>query len=379
MTYVVFVAFLGFSFYSVVFLIFLTYIYSCLILAVCAFTIFCLIIALLNAFEKLSMEISLHLLKSPIPIKRTITPSMGRKSSPECRQWFTQIMETMSLGSNSQMDLFVKPIPSDFTLECAFGEFTFDWKDNTVGEQASYEPLVEYITTTTKAKAKNISNGKGLSGGFFFEVELLTIRPRVGIRNNELRVDHLVPSYLLVLCGRSDVVVWNAEYERPCRTTTRYCIEVKTKSALSTVAGVNGCLREAFLQLIGLNACNPYKSPAVILTDLVDSHHVLYLTRQSNTRSVPCQYNLSIHKFSKFSHALWFAEKHLSDRKQNSRDLFRMDTLPPGSIWSRQQPQEQTQEQLHEQTFDAVEKSESIDDDDQDEYYDNVAIVDTLS
>jgi hypothetical protein len=59
---------------------------------------------------------------------------------------------------------------------------------------------------------------------------------------------------------------------------------------------------------------------------LVETHFVLYLTLHSNTEGDPLRYNLKIHKFANFAHALWFAEKHLGDRPPCCRDLFRFAT-----------------------------------------------------
>ena len=230
-------------------------------------------------------------------------------------------MDAMSLGSTCDLLSFVQDAPHDCT-SCTYEAFTFNWKAGSTGlpENASYGLLVEYVEKSTKAKAKDISAGQDLTKGLFYDVNLHTLRPRVGVRSNELRVDHSEPKIFFHLSGRSDVVVWDARHDKPGRTMTRYCIEVKTVEGMGDK---NKCLREAFLQLIGLNAYNPYKSPAVILTNLVKLHYVLYLTLESNEDGVPLKYKLNIHLFSAFAHALWFAEVHLGDRKLCCMDLFR--------------------------------------------------------
>ena len=311
-----------------------------------------------DGFERLSTTVALYFQNSPAPVVRNITPSSDCKSSPDCRQRFTKIMETMSLGATSKLDVprFVQSAPEGCTLGCVYKNFSFDWKDSTLLEKESYAPLVEYIIEWTKANAKDISTGKDLPAGFFYEVEIHTLRPRVGVKSNELRLDHLEPTFLLHLHGRSDVVVWDTQYKLPGRTTTRYCIEVKTMEGMKNK---DMCLREAFLQLIGLNAYNDNKSPAVILTNLNKVHFVLYLALESNIDGVLLQYNLIIHKFSEFAHALWFAEKHLGDRSPCCKDLFRAAT--PEST-GRLQQQEQTSENAEES------------DDDGRDHYGNVAL-----
>jgi len=264
-------------------------------------------------------------------------------------------MDTLSLGATSNLESFIEPAPVDCASNCTYQPFRFDWKagETIRPESASYKPLVAYVLEVTKpkAKAKDISAGTGLPGGFFFEVDLHTLRPRIGVRSNELRITNSEPRYMLHLRGRSDVVVWDAQYRVPGRTTTRYCIEVKTNEGMRNK---NECLREAFLQLIGLNAYNDYKSPAVILTNLTKLHYVLYLSLETNECGSLLKYNLNIHQFSFFAHALWFAEVHLGDRQPCCRDLFRAAT--PVATGRQQQ----------EVTSDVTE--------DRDDQYDNVVL-----
>ena len=54
--------------------------------------------------------------------------------------------------------------------------------------------------------------------------------------------------------------------------TIRYVIEVKVKGF-----ELNMALKEAYLQLVGLNVSNDNTSPPVILTDLQEEHYVLRL------------------------------------------------------------------------------------------------------
>ena len=147
------------------------------------------------------------------------------------------------------------------------------------------------------------------------------------------------------------MVVWAGRDDNLSRATTRYCIEVKTVEGMKDS---KLCFREAFLQLIGLNAYNPYKSPAVILTNLVNLHYVLYLTLESNVVGDPLKYKLNIHHFSAFAHALWFAEVHLGDREPCCMDLFREATP------------EATARLQREETSDGAEEG--------DDHYDNVVL-----
>jgi hypothetical protein len=52
----------------------------------------------------------------------------------------------------------------------------------------------------------------------------------------------------------------------------QYAIEVKPKGF-----AVRESLKEVYLQLLGLNVDNSHASPHVLLTDLVDTHYILFL------------------------------------------------------------------------------------------------------
>jgi hypothetical protein len=70
----------------------------------------------------------------------------------------------------------------------------------------------------------------------------------------------------------------------------------------------NQVLREAFLQLVGLNVKNTETSPAVVLTDLNSKHYVLYLELIGDPeRSL--QYALKIHSSTELRDVLMFANE----------------------------------------------------------------------
>ena len=265
----------------------------------------------------------------------------------------------MSLDSTSDLENFVQPAPDDWTTtEGTYESFAFEWGAGALSENASYGPLVEYVMKSTNAKAKDISSGKGLPGGFFYDVKLHTLRSRVSVRSNKLRIDHSKPKFIFDLRGRSDVVVWDARHGIPGRTTTRYCIEVKTAEEMRR--DINECLREAFLQLIGLNAYNPSESPAVVLTDLTKLHYVLFLTKESNMGGYPLKYNLNIYLFSEFARALWFAEMHLGSRIPCCMHLFTFLQATPEST-SRLQREDSTDSDDDNCCFDSVWMSDTFD------------------
>eukprot|EP01038_Epipyxis_sp_PR26KG_P016051 gene16051-21794_t len=75
-------------------------------------------------------------------------------------------------------------------------------------------------------------------------------------------------------------------------------IKVKTVRAMGE--NLNECLREAVIQLIGLNCANEHRSSPVFLTNLVGRHFVLYLEQENKDSDIV----LIVVKFKSISHAL---------------------------------------------------------------------------
>ena len=77
--------------------------------------------------------------------------------------------------------------------------------------------------------------------------------------------------------GRTDiaVLVQNRNGGQIMKHMASFAIEMKTNKALQNSS--DGCMLEAQLQLIGLNAFNTVKSPPMGLTNLARTSTVLYL------------------------------------------------------------------------------------------------------
>ena len=82
--------------------------------------------------------------------------------------------------------------------------------------------------------------------------------------------------------GRTDIVALNRDHPggHILRNMVKFAIEIETVEGYS--ASSSGCLREAQLQWIGLNAFNTNCSPPVILTNLAGMHKVFYLEADPN-------------------------------------------------------------------------------------------------
>jgi len=102
-----------------------------------------------------------------------------------------------------------------------------------------------------------------------------------------------------------------------------YAFEVKTVSAMESVSDLNCCLREALLQMVGLNAYNTDTSPAVILTNLSGKHYVLYIDwPHEQPADEEVNYILQIVHAKTLHGAIDFAE-NLATRKCGTRDFAR--------------------------------------------------------
>jgi hypothetical protein len=243
---------------------------------------------------------------------RNITPSSACLSKHADE--FQHLLEGLHMNIGSRLSLLATV--QEATEPVFENNFTFSWKrpsatsgggasatggkgDSKEGE--SYAPLVDYLTTLG-LKAVVVGSGQGLPNGHLFNQHVHTLKKDVTMRSGELRKTGDEPRYLYRLSGRTDVVVIAPEETVVSRQSVRVAIEVKPEYSLNK----DESLREAFLQLIGLNAGNAIQSPVVILTDLVKTHYVLFLDA-----SMPplVKYSLKILKFSQINFALSEASK----------------------------------------------------------------------
>lgn len=247
-----------------------------------------------------------------------ITPSVACKSDVGNASRFNDLMGTLNLNKMDTVDTNVT------NKQCCYGKFDFVWTDKI--ESDSYDVVENYLRSCG-ISSKVIGGGNDLPNGLLYDVKIHALRPRMKTQQ-ELRANILNQSYANLnvrfqLSGRSDIFVYRKNSTILNRLQCNYCIEIKT------VAGMNGGLeaqsiREATLELIGLNVDNPNISPAVILTNLVGKHYVLYITLGDNPE-ISLNYNLHVHKFETFPKAVWWVEKKLA-RGNHTVDFGRKPT-----------------------------------------------------
>jgi hypothetical protein len=192
-----------------------------------------------------------------------ITPSQACMSTNSGD--FVDLMSSLRLPSTLNLTEICEdgPIFSD-----EFPTLNFLWGDQK--ENTSYSFVKAYVEEKIQKRSEIVSNGQNLPNGLLFDVDVYSIRPK--LRDSaDIRL-------MYRLSGSSDIIVLQDIRPQLSRTFVEYAIEIKTEREMSTDAGVKKALREGCLQLIGLNAYNTLKSPAVIVTNLVSSNYVMYLT-----------------------------------------------------------------------------------------------------
>jgi hypothetical protein len=87
-------------------------------------------------------------------------------------------------------------------------------------------------------------------------------------------------------------------------------------------------LKETFYQLLGGNIANYYRSPPVFLTNLFESHFLMFITQQGNP-VIRLKFQLNIFQFPSFGLALNYLEVTTSAYQCCTRDFLRRPA--PGS------------------------------------------------
>ena len=248
-----------------------------------------------------------------------LTPSRTCRSDGSGKKDFLELMSTLDLECTRKLaDLIsaVEPVGTP----CSFNPFTFQW--GTRPESQGYVPLKEYLEASGFQRVYVIANGEGLNDKLLFnEVDVFTLRPCSGQPANIWKKHERVPIKRFSISGRSDVVVVDEKclHRYYGREHVLFVLEVKTIDGFSDDSL---CLREAALQLIGLNVANIYVSPPVVLTNLNGKHYVLYIDRGADHETC-LKFTMKIHKFTLLAEALHYVREYLIPRSCVTKDFGR--------------------------------------------------------
>jgi len=243
-----------------------------------------------------------------------VKPSEACKSNPENISTFNRLLECLHLEYSH--DLTLVAVDGDVSEACPWPNHTHNWTaarrseaetsqvevakvDDVKVEKASYEPLVTYLSDVAKLTARKVPNGTSLPNRLLFDMFVYTLKTDIRLRSKVLRVTGDEPRSKFHLMGRTDVVILIPGSVAISRQTVCVAVEVKPEGF-----NVKEGLREAFLQLIGLNVANEIRSSSVILTNLAQTHFVLYL---ECVDPIKLRFKLVVRKYTAFNQALWMA------------------------------------------------------------------------
>jgi hypothetical protein len=262
-------------------------------------------------------------------VSHKITPSDGAESAA-LDKW-TLLMET--LGLPTAMTLSNLAVQADI-FDCEYDDFSFEWRSGITGEHvknqdkeleiSSYDPLKAYLVGMDR-NVHIVGNGQNLPHGLLFSTNVFTLRPKLGVPSAKLRLTHQEPKYKIEIVGRTDLIVLKNSQSLLTRTNMLYGIEVKTATGMKHL---EKSLREAVLQLLGVNVDNQYSSPPILLTNLDKVHYVVFISARSCEE---LHFDLNIRKYDSIAKALWDFEKNICNRICVTH-YFGSPPTPPSSL-----------------------------------------------
>lgn len=260
------------------------------------------------------IRISLHTIKETLPSVlsgHVVTPSTASRD----RQRSASIFEAIGLALKpTEVDgEYVLPDEQQSKTEW---KFDFNWPMQPGGdkvlERTSYAPVLKFLLGLDLL-AEDVSEGANCVERLLYNSDVYSHRKE---NPNEVRGQQVYHRHRVQ--GRTDLVVLNKSHEggEIVRSMVRIAIEIKTTNGYRQ--SVDGCMFEAQLQLIGLNAFNTNHTPPVLLSNLAKTHFVLYLDYRDDGWS----YVIKKQKCATFSAALHFALKK-SDEDSISANFSR--------------------------------------------------------
>jgi hypothetical protein len=269
-----------------------------------------------------AIMLQLHEVRSNVKVTNCkLTPSSDCESSAEFS--YTNLMEV--LGLTRVMSVLNCTVVGETTSACPLPIFPkFSWGDLT--EASGYPALIDYLGKAG-LHPRDVSNGQSLPHGHLFNTDIHSLRPFSGVTSGVLRKTNSEPKLKYNISGTSDIICLDDAQSNISRGECLLCIEVKRVKDMEGDVAVNKALREGVLQLIGLNAGNPYKSPPVIVTNLSGKHYVLFISKRNDEDKV--KFDLNVQRFTSWSQAL-FRAQHLTTRGCLTQ-LFGSAPTPPHS------------------------------------------------
>jgi len=266
------------------------------------------------------MRLEIHGVREALPsviVGHVITPSQASR--------IPQVVSTVF----DALGLSLTPLVTteQYQLPTSCGKkwkFSWQWKsaasiDDRVLERTSYKPVQEFLRSIGLF-CLDVSEGQCCVEKLLFNAEVYTKRAQNPflVRGQDVFLRHRVQ-------GRSDLAVLRADNggDYILRHMVKFVVEIKTPDGYRQ--SQTGCMGEAQLQLIGLNAFNTNNSPPVVLSDLAKTHKVLFLDKDDDWN-----YSIRVMNCSSFADAIHFANT-LSERECISQHFSRPSTPDPNA------------------------------------------------
>ena len=189
--------------------------------------------------------------------------------------------------------------------------------DDRLLERMSYKPIQQYLREIS-FHCVDVSEGQYCVEKLLFNSDVYTKRNQnpFQVRGQQVFLRHRIQ-------GRSDLAVLRSDNDGGyiLRNMLKFVVEVKTVSGYKQ--SQTGCMREAQLQLIALNAFNTNNSPPVVLSNLARIHQVLFLDMDADGT-----YLIKVKNCTSFAAAIHFASIQ-SDKACISQHFSRPSTPEP--------------------------------------------------
>ena len=272
------------------------------------------------AAEMQAMRLEIHGVRETLPsvlVGHVITPSQASRIP----QVVSTVFDSLGLSLTPLVAAAQYQLPTSCGKEW---EFSWQWKsaasmDDRVLERTSYKPVQKFLRRIGLF-CLDVSEGQCCVEKLLFNADVYTKRARNPflVRGQDVFLRHRVQ-------GRSDLAVLRADNggDYILRHMVKFVVEIKTVDGYRQ--SQTGCMREAQLQLIGLNAFNTNNSPPVVLSNLAKTHQVLYLDKDEHWN-----YSIRVVNCSSFAAAIHFANT-LSERECISQHFSRPSSPDPNT------------------------------------------------
>eukprot|EP01038_Epipyxis_sp_PR26KG_P015397 gene15397-20766_t len=231
----------------------------------------------------------------------TLIPSEACLSIEE-NSHFVNLMELLGFKRTGNLMDVSFLFNDNFNFGLSDQPFIVDWVN--IDDSYCHDIVTDWLNEKGY-NALNVSNGADLPHGQLYNVKIY----------EPLSCDMFPMALRYQLGGRTDIIVMKRKH-RNNRMKMKFFINIKRVTDMETDSQIQLSLREAFLQLLGMNSYNPYCSPPGVLTNLQNKNFVLYFAYDDEDE----EYKLMIIECKSFDRAVDLADE-MSNRPSCTNNL----------------------------------------------------------